>query len=104
MGCYRSEKFLLEGAHNLPVTGRSRPEPVVRCAALCAFWGLIAAFVLTSRLATCSNEGMTQRTTPPQTITMPAGIGAPSCVLRASINVALISIITVQPSAEYGRV
>lgn len=21
MGCYRSEKFLLEGAHNLPVTG-----------------------------------------------------------------------------------
>ena len=36
--------------------------------------------------------------------TMPAGIGAPSCVLRASINVALISIITVQPSAEYGRV
>ena len=47
---------------------------------------------------------MTQRTTPPQTITMPAGIGAPSCVLRASINVALISIITVQPSAEYGRV
>ncbi|HDX0923166.1 TPA: hypothetical protein RNS88_003085 [Stenotrophomonas maltophilia] len=47
---------------------------------------------------------MTQHTNPPQTITMPAGIGAPSCVLRASINVALISIITVQPSAEYGRV
>lgn len=83
---------------------RCRPEADVLCAALCASWGLIAALVLTSRLATCSTEDMTQHTNPPQTITMPAGIGAPSCVLRASINVALISIITVQPSAEYGRV
>ncbi|MBE2212242.1 MAG: hypothetical protein IAE82_00105 [Opitutaceae bacterium] len=47
---------------------------------------------------------MTQRTNSSQTITLPTGTGASSRVLRASINVALISIITVQPSAEYGRV
>lgn len=51
---------------------------------------------------------MTQRTNHPQTNAVPAGIGASSRALcafiPASVAIALISIITVQPSAEIGHV
>ena len=51
---------------------------------------------------------MTQHTFHPQTSAMSTGIGASSRVLPASLSasvaIALISIITVQPSAEIGHV